>query len=217
MESTLLDRGRNDATEGGSQADSNGTASGLVESATNKGDLDVFCGPLLNYRGMSDPTSDEPIWHGSVLVVTPPRQRTPELTLRCIGPVEGSAGAHGAGVDASHARPFPGVRVYEDPRKAFWRFQLDLPFQSFEAKWEYHIAGLRDARKDTSGQVSRKTFVVPSKDQSMRILFHSCNGFSVGTDMDVWKGPSLWNDVLRMASSLTLRSSSIQHCPLSLG
>jgi hypothetical protein len=41
-------------------------------------------------------------------------------------------------------------------------------------------------------------FYVPSKHESFRIMFHSCNGFSVGTDMDTWKGPSLWNDVLRM-------------------
>jgi len=31
----------------------------------------------------------------------------------------------------------------------------------------------------------------------MRIMFHSCNGFSVGTDEDFWSGPALWNDVLR--------------------
>ncbi|KAH6682346.1 hypothetical protein F5X68DRAFT_155841 [Plectosphaerella plurivora] len=35
------------------------------------------------------------------------------------------------------------------------------------------------------------------KDISMRIMFHSCNGFSVGTDEDEWCGPALWNDVVR--------------------
>lgn len=28
-------------------------------------------------------------------------------------------------------------------------------------------------------------------------MFHSCNGFSVGTDEDDWSGPCLWNDVMR--------------------
>lgn len=28
-------------------------------------------------------------------------------------------------------------------------------------------------------------------------MFHSCNGFSVGTDEDAWSGPALWNDVMR--------------------
>ena len=32
----------------------------------------------------------------------------------------------------------------------------------------------------------------------MRIMFHSCNGFSVGTDEEAWSGPALWNDVLRV-------------------
>lgn len=29
------------------------------------------------------------------------------------------------------------------------------------------------------------------------VMFHSCNGFSVGTDEDAWSGPALWNDVMR--------------------
>lgn len=32
----------------------------------------------------------------------------------------------------------------------------------------------------------------------MRVMFHSCNGFSVGVDVDAWSGPALWNDVLRI-------------------
>jgi hypothetical protein len=28
-------------------------------------------------------------------------------------------------------------------------------------------------------------------------MFHSCNGFSVGTDEEAWSGPALWNDVAR--------------------
>lgn len=28
-------------------------------------------------------------------------------------------------------------------------------------------------------------------------MFHSCNGFSVGTDEQAWSGPALWNDVMR--------------------
>lgn len=39
--------------------------------------------------------------------------------------------------------------------------------------------------------------MVPAAQDSMRIMFHSCNGFSVGTDEDFWSGPALWNDVLR--------------------
>lgn len=28
-------------------------------------------------------------------------------------------------------------------------------------------------------------------------MFHSCNGFSVGTDEEAWSGAALWNDVMR--------------------
>ena len=65
--------------------------------------------------------------------------------------------------------------------------------------WEYDIpdmvkaGGLRQGLPDKS-----KRFFVCAKQESFRIMFHSCNGFSVGTDMDTWKGPSLWNDVLRV-------------------
>ena len=40
---------------------------------------------------------------------------------------------------------------------------------------------------DVSKEPSRQ-FVVPSAMESMRIMFHSCNGFSVGTDEDFWSG-----------------------------
>ena len=178
----------------------NGIANDNDRTQQSRGtdDIEVFCGPLLNYRRTSDPKSDEPRWHGSVLIVTPPDRTAPQLSLRCLGSVEGSEGPHGSGVDASHSRHFPGVKLLQDPRKSFWRFAIDLPLQSFEARWQYHIPGLRDAKKDVSGQVSPKEFVVPSKAQSMRILFHSCNGFSVGTDVNEWSGPALWNDVLRI-------------------
>jgi hypothetical protein len=51
---------------------------------------------------------------------------------------------------------------------------------------------------DRSKAEKPQHFAVPSIHQSMRIMFHSCNGFSVGTDVDAWSGPALWNDVLRM-------------------
>lgn len=47
------------------------------------------------------------------------------------------------------------------------------------------------------GKQSTRVFYVPSDTESMRVMFHSCNGFSVGTDEDAWSGCALWNDVLR--------------------
>ncbi|KAF2838685.1 hypothetical protein M501DRAFT_934481 [Patellaria atrata CBS 101060] len=162
--------------------------------------LEVICGPLLNYRHMSDVNSDVPIWHGSVLIVTKPGQVDPQLHLRCLGPIGDAGGSNGT-ESGEKSRSFEGEKLYEDPNKAFFRFRIDSPIQPYEARWEYTIPKLHVVGSDEEGRKGTQSFVVPSRIQSMRILFHSCNGFSVGTDMDAWKGPSLWNDVLRMHSS----------------
>ncbi|KAF2816263.1 uncharacterized protein BDZ99DRAFT_484920 [Mytilinidion resinicola] len=157
-------------------------------------EFEVLCGPLLNYKRMSNAASQAPTWHGSILIVTTPGQHHPELTLRCLGPAVASQTNGSASVTGSGS--IPGTKLYEDPRKTFWRFLIDVPFQNFEAKWEYSIASTTRSSGERKG--GPNTFVVPSIAQSMRILFHSCNGFSVGTNVDAWSGPALWNDVLRM-------------------
>lgn len=47
----------------------------------------------------------------------------------------------------------------------------------------------------------RGSFCVPGTDQSMRVMFHSCNGFSVKVPPDAYAGPTLWNDVSRRRTS----------------
>ncbi|KAF1936345.1 hypothetical protein EJ02DRAFT_459632 [Clathrospora elynae] len=162
-----------------------------VLSTSNQ--LDVIMGPLLNYRRTSNQQTGQPIWHGSVLVVTTPGQQTPQLVLSPAGPVDANVGNARFSVDS---KIFGGEKLYEDPKRAFWRFLIDAPMQQFESRWSYDLQGLVyiDHQKTEKPQ----TFAVPSVAQSMRIMFHSCNGFSVGTDVDAWSGPALWHDVLRM-------------------
>ncbi|KAF1964459.1 hypothetical protein BU23DRAFT_62107 [Bimuria novae-zelandiae CBS 107.79] len=166
-----------------------GTGPQMVSTAPS---LEVLCGPLLNYRRMGNENGAS-TWHGSVLIVTRPGQQPPELTLSPVGAVDSSVEKVSFSIGRS---TFSADKLYEDLDKAFWRFLIHLPFQEFESRWEYHVEGLTymDETKHKKPQV----FVVPSISQSMRILFHSCNGFSVGTDVDAWSGPALWNDVLRM-------------------
>lgn len=171
---------------------------------TKAEDVKLLCGPLLNYRRMSQ-EAGQPTWHGSVLIVISPGAEQPELTFRCLGRVDVgtssdtmAANENGntalpathmaAGTSGSHS--VKGERLYEDPEKGFWRFLVKLPIQVFEARWGYSIS--------TFTFSSNRSFVVPSQTQSMRIMFHSCNGFSVGTDVNAWSGPALWNDVNRM-------------------
>ncbi|KAK3202889.1 hypothetical protein GRF29_154g1110013 [Pseudopithomyces chartarum] len=156
--------------------------------------LEVKCGPLLNYRRMSK-DSGATLWHGSVLVVTRPGQKPPQLTLSPAGAVNVGPSQEKASFSVG-SNTFQADKLYEDIDKAFWRFLIHLPFQEFEARWQYEVEGL--TYTDETKQRKPQVFVVPSVAQSMRILFHSCNGFSVGTDVDAWSGPALWNDVLRM-------------------
>lgn len=171
-----------------------GIGQGPQVISTSNG-LDVILGPLLNYRRTSNQQAGQPIWHGSVLIVTTPGQQNPQLVLSPAGAVDPNAGNASFTVGS---RPFSGEKLYEDPKKAFWRFIIELPFQQFESRWSYDIQGLQyvDQKKSEKPQI----FAVPSISQSMRIMFHSCNGFSVGTDVEAWSGPALWNDVLRMHS-----------------
>lgn len=161
--------------------------------ASTSGALDVILGPLLNYRRTSNQQTGQPIWHGSVLIVTTPGQQNPKLVLSPAGAVDASSGNATFSVQA---RTFPSEKLYEDPKRAFWRFLIEAPMQQFESRWNYDIRNLIyvDRKKSEKPQI----FAIPSVSQSMRIMFHSCNGFSVGTDVDAWSGPALWNDVLRM-------------------
>ncbi|AEO65883.1 uncharacterized protein THITE_152620 [Thermothielavioides terrestris NRRL 8126] len=145
---------------------------------------EIVCGPLLNYRRM-----DGAVWVGSVLVVTAGGGRTqpvvPTLTLRRVG---GDGSGARTGVDVQ------GICLYSDARNTFWRFDLRIEMEAAETRWEYELPGLRFASA-TKPRVN--SFFVPALDESMRIMFYSCNGFSVGTDEEAWSGPALWNDVLR--------------------
>jgi len=162
-------------------------------------DMEVFCGPLLNYRRMSQGRG-QARWHGSVLIVVSPGAPQLELSFHCLGRVDIGTGTGAPRMvgGTSQAHTVKGEKLYEDSQKGFWRFLIELPIQDFEAKWEYSIQSIRfDAIWG-----AKFTFVVPSSFQSMRIMFHSCNGFSVGTDIDAWSGPALWNDVLRMHQAI---------------
>ena len=159
--------------------------------------LEIVCGPLLNYRRMSGEHTENPVWHGSVLIVTTPGQRPEPIRLRCMGPWRNDGMSNGQ--QTSGERTFNANKLLEDPRKAFFNYEIDVPFQEQESVWEYTIPSMVEAGGLHKGNPDKPTrFVVPSKHESFRIMFHSCNGFSVGTDMEFWKGPSLWNDVMRV-------------------
>ena len=176
---------------------------------TGDGDVEIMCGPLLNYKHMSNLQSGSPTWHGSVLIVTSPDQPLPGLILKSIGSVaeqadqpdsmvNGNGTAHIKSHVGEGERTFEGDLLYSDPVKSFWRFKIDVPLRQSEWRWQYFIKNAKFIKGASPIAMARRSFVVPAATQSMRIMFHSCNGFSVGTDEEAWSGPALWNDVLRV-------------------
>lgn len=175
----------------------------LITEAT--GHAVVECGPLLNYRRMENKT-----WFGSVLVVTTRAaqgEKTPELKLRTTreiavgaehtaaingasGTINGVDYANGSnsrldneqqtkGTGSTEESTIRGTKLYSDPAHTFWRFDLKVPLRQFEIQCEYEVHGLTFPEDRQPG---KQNFYVPAITESMRIMFHSCNGFSVGTD-----------------------------------
>jgi len=129
--------------------------------------------------------------YGGVSVVD--SENGPDLTPTTHLP---SPGTHSNGTANGAGRiKVRGTKLYSDPSNTFWRFDLRVPMEQTEIQCEYTIPGLsfpQDKKTD------RQSFFIPAISESFRIMFHSCNGFSVGTDEEAWSGPALWNDVLRV-------------------
>lgn len=99
-------------------------------------------------------------------------------------------GGHGTAKDSRVA----GTKLYSDTRNTFWRFDLQVSMQQSELRVDYEIPKFQFTRGKKD---DKQSFYVPAIQDSMRIMFHSCNGFSVGTDEDAYSGACLWNDVQR--------------------
>jgi hypothetical protein len=151
------------------------------------GQLHVMCGPLLNYQGMAE-EGTQTIWHGSVLLVVEPGPQVPQLKLLNLGPAVQADAPKPSGFlsKTEKATAVEGLKLYQDPIKTFWRFTLRIPLGPTETSWQYSIPNML-FRSEVSPSLSRD-FVVPAVSQSMRLMFHSCNGFSVGTDEEYWSG-----------------------------
>ncbi|KAI9375979.1 hypothetical protein BJX61DRAFT_24501 [Aspergillus egyptiacus] len=82
----------------------------------------------------------------------------------------------------------PGYRLYADPGRdvTFWKFNIEIELGEKQQRVAYRL-----------NQGPAIGFWIPARGQPMNIMFHSCNGFSLGVDSNKFSGPDpLWRDVL---------------------
>ncbi|CAK7201320.1 hypothetical protein SEUCBS139899_004023 [Sporothrix eucalyptigena] len=90
------------------------------------------------------------------------------------------------GEKAGKFKDIRGFRLHVERGVTFWRFNIEVELQDKQQRIAYRIN-----RGPSTG------FWVPARDQSMHIMFYSCNGFSLSVDSNQFSGPDpLWRDVL---------------------
>ncbi|KAI1081917.1 hypothetical protein F5B20DRAFT_38364 [Whalleya microplaca] len=79
-----------------------------------------------------------------------------------------------------------GFRLHAERGHTFWRFNIEVELGDKQQRIAYRIN-----RGPTTG------FFIPARGQSMNLMFHSCNGFSLSVNPDDLSGPDpMWRDVL---------------------
>lgn len=186
----------NDNTKISSHEKSNNTSNKIL--------LSLKCGPLLNYRRMMNE-----IWFGSVLIVTNSHDNIEDTVSPSLELEIQNASLHQSHQDdhvtetmphtveekTNQERMITGAKIYSDQKHIFWTFKLQVPIRNYGLRCKYSILGLIDSEE---GTLEKTSFYIPAISESMRIMFYSCNGFSIGTNVDAFSGACLWNDVLRV-------------------
>ncbi|ETS74805.1 hypothetical protein PFICI_13289 [Pestalotiopsis fici W106-1] len=79
-----------------------------------------------------------------------------------------------------------GFRLHAEKGCTFWRFNIEIELREKQQRIAYRIN-----RGPSIG------FWVPSRNESMNVMFHSCNGFSLSVNSNDFSGPDpMWRDVL---------------------
>ncbi|KAI0015874.1 hypothetical protein F4780DRAFT_785873 [Xylariomycetidae sp. FL0641] len=79
-----------------------------------------------------------------------------------------------------------GFRLHTERGHTFWRFNIEVELREKQQRIAYRI-----------NRGPAIAFWVPARGESMNIMFHSCNGFSLSVNPDEFSGPDpMWRDVL---------------------
>ncbi|KAF3919701.1 hypothetical protein ABW20_dc0106433 [Dactylellina cionopaga] len=102
-------------------------------------------------------------------------------------PKSGSGRFRKDGERQGKAKEFPAEKIHAERGVTFWRFNIEIELGAHEQRIGYRI--------NNGGTIG---FYVPGAHETMNIMFHSCNGFSMAVDPNNFCGPDpLWRDVLR--------------------
>ncbi|KAI3475345.1 hypothetical protein L1887_63279 [Cichorium endivia] len=137
------------------------------------------------------------IWRGSVMIVTedaaseypiPPTLRMFAQPMDLHQPTQ----SLGQEIPPEDEDPLAGQvkvsphRLHAERGLTFWRFNIEVELGPRQTRIAYRIN-----RGPATG------FWVPASGETMNIMFHSCNGFSLSVEPDNFSGPDpLWRDVL---------------------
>lgn len=84
-------------------------------------------------------------------------------------------------------RELEATKLHAERGVTFWRFIIEVELSDQQTRIAYRI-----------NHGPSTAFWVPARGETMNIMFHSCNGFSLSVNPDDFCGPDpLWRDVLR--------------------
>ncbi|KAF2099322.1 hypothetical protein NA57DRAFT_19645, partial [Rhizodiscina lignyota] len=83
-------------------------------------------------------------------------------------------------------REVKAIRIHNERNTTFWRFNIEVELGRHQARIAYRI-----------NKGPAIGFWVPARGQTMNMMFHSCNGFSLSVEPNNFCGPDpMWRDVL---------------------
>ncbi|EME44011.1 hypothetical protein DOTSEDRAFT_71724 [Dothistroma septosporum NZE10] len=95
------------------------------------------------------------------------------------------------GERAGRYRDVKAARLHTEQGHTFWRFNVEVELASSQRRIAYRV-----------NKGPAIGFWVPARGETMNIMFHSCNGFSLSVDSSNFSGPDpLWRDVLNRHQS----------------
>ncbi|KAK5116294.1 hypothetical protein LTR85_009266 [Meristemomyces frigidus] len=96
-----------------------------------------------------------------------------------------------SGEKAGRVREVKAARLHTERGYTFWRFNIEIELGSTQHRVAYRI-----------NKGPAIGFWVPARGETMNMMFHSCNGFSLSVDSNIFSGPDpLWRDVLNRHQS----------------